>query len=108
MSWKSVCPCALVLSVLGIGAARGQQYVPPMPREVEGGRGPAASAADAPPPTNVTPAAGLSDYILYTKPCCCDPIGGDGPIRGELFLRGGPSLPVEGPFFGHTLETGWD
>src|SRR4051812_15602535 len=108
MSWKSVCPCALVLTVVGIGAARGQAPFSPMPREVDAGPAPAATAGDAAPLTNITASAGLSDWILGTKPGCCGPVGGDGPIRGELYLRGGPSLPVEGAYFGHTLKPGWD
>jgi hypothetical protein len=47
------------------------------------------------------------DYLTYNRPDCCGPIGGSGPIHTEIFLRGGPSLPVEGSIFGHVLETGW-
>lgn len=108
MSWKTVYPCALVLTVLGIGAVRAQERFPPMPRDADAGPGTAAAAGEAAPSANVTPSAGLSDYILYTKHGCCGPVGGDGPIRGEFYLRSGPSLPVEGVYFGHTLETGWD
>src|SRR2546423_1730904 len=108
MSWKSVCPCALVLSVLGIGAVRAQTPFPPAPRAIDAGAAPVAATGDVTPASYVTPATGLSDWILGTHPGCCGPIGGDGPIRGELYLRSGVSLPVEGAYFGHTLVTGWD
>ncbi|MFL5245464.1 MAG: hypothetical protein ACJ8FY_25490 [Gemmataceae bacterium] len=63
---------------------------------------------DMPSLTN-SPAAPsrLSNWIAYTRPDCCGPIGGDGPIESETYFRAGPSLPIEGPLFGHTLETGW-
>jgi hypothetical protein len=35
-------------------------------------------------------------------------MGADGPIRGELYLRTGPSIPVEGKVLGHLLDVGWD
>jgi hypothetical protein len=38
---------------------------------------------------------------------CCGPIGGDGQINSELFVRGGPSLPVAGGFFNKLIDTGW-
>jgi hypothetical protein len=59
------------------------------------------------PPPTVPAAAGLSSWILYSQHDCCGPIGGNGPIREELFLRSGVSLPAEGAIFGHVLETGW-
>jgi hypothetical protein len=34
-------------------------------------------------------------------------MGGDGPIQSETYVRTGASLPIEGAYFGHTLETGW-
>src|SRR5262249_31361395 len=42
-----------------------------------------------------------------SKPDCCGPIGRDGPIKMEVYVQTGISLPVEGAYFGHTLETGW-
>jgi hypothetical protein len=34
-------------------------------------------------------------------------IGADGPVQTEVYFRTGPSFPIEGPLFGHILETGW-
>jgi hypothetical protein len=103
MSWKRVCPCALVLTLLGLGAAQAQYAAAPPSGP------PAPAAASAEPPAGNPQAPGmLSDWILYRQRCnCCGPVGGHGPIGTELYVRSGISLPVEGPFFGHTLETGW-
>lgn len=48
-----------------------------------------------------------SDWILYRKsPDCCGPIGGDGPLKTEFYLRSGWSFPTGG-FYGDELEVGW-
>jgi hypothetical protein len=49
-----------------------------------------------------------SSWITYSRPDCCGPIGGNGPVQMEVFLRSGASIPAYGPIFGHVLETGWD
>jgi hypothetical protein len=49
----------------------------------------------------------LDNWITYQRPGCCGPLGGDGPIQWETYVRAGASLPIEGAYFGHTLETGW-
>jgi hypothetical protein len=49
----------------------------------------------------------LSDWITYQRPDCCKPVGRNGPVQYELFVRTGVALPVEGQVFGHVLETGW-
>lgn len=105
MKAKAVLPCTVVLAVLGSWAVQAQEY----PRssygtaadEVlgEGGDRPA-------PPPKLPPVQALSDWITYTKPDCCGPLGG-GPLATELYLRSGWAIPVEGAFFGKTLETGW-
>jgi hypothetical protein len=46
-------------------------------------------------------------YVTYQRPDCCGPVGGDGPILEEPFVRVGASLPVGERIFGHTLDTGW-
>lgn len=35
---------------------------------------------------------------------CCGPIGGNGPIMGEFFVRNGIALPVAGGIFNNTLN----
>src|SRR5262249_34990144 len=41
-------------------------------------------------------------------PNCCGPIGGDGPLGYEIYVRAGPSFVVSDNRFSKTLETGWD
>jgi hypothetical protein len=78
-------------------------------------------ARDGLPPQTGTPAVqptsapngpaqpgSLSEYLAYPRTCsCAGPIGGDGPIGYELYLRSGVSIPVGGAIFGDVLETGW-
>lgn len=72
-----------------------------------------AARLDMPsPPPDMAPngspyGTGLSPWITYSRQGCCGQLGGDGPIQSETYIRTGPSLPIEGAFFGHTLETGW-
>jgi hypothetical protein len=108
MSAKSVCLCALILSVLGVGVIRADYPATTTNGNTSTTPDSSASATPAkdsglPPPEPV----GLSRYILGDCPECCGPIGGCGPVQMELYVRMGASLPVAGPIFGHTLETGW-
>jgi hypothetical protein len=121
MSAKTAFPSALVLTALGLCAARGQTppamtgypQTPP-PAAVNGSAQSAAPAPGAPdglPPTPNGPLTGpgrLSDYIIYNRPHgCCGPVGGDGPIGTEIFFRTGPSIVAGGGVFADTLQTGW-
>jgi hypothetical protein len=72
---------------------------------------------DVPPPAPVNGQAplggiaalsGLSNWIRYSRPDCCSPIGAHGPIETELFIRNGPTLPIGAGIFTHLLDTGWD
>jgi hypothetical protein len=113
MNAKRACLVALVIGLAGVGAARAQQYgtgpyaggdsSPPSPLPAPAAK-PGPADAPMPPPTGPR----LSDYILGARPDCCGPIGGDGPIATELYLRWGPSLVLNSGFLGKTLETGWD
>jgi hypothetical protein len=104
MSMKKVCPVALVLILLGVGAVQGQYSMPP--------------ADGASPPGTATPgdaqaqavAPGVlrhSSWITYTGPECCGPLCGK-PILSELYGRVGASIPIAGKVFDDTLQTGWD
>ena len=55
-----------------------------------------------------TPAFGLSSWITYSRPDCCGPIGGSGPINEELYIRTGPSIPAGDGILHQLLDTGWD
>jgi hypothetical protein len=106
MSTKLVFPCALVLAVVGIRGAHAQDLLPP-PTRAEAMAGPPSAAVDATAPVAASPTPMLSSWMTYPRLDCCGPIGGDGPVRMELFARTGPSLPAEGAILGHVLETGW-
>jgi hypothetical protein len=90
MNVKAVLWWALVVTVLGASAAW---------------------AEEVPPSTTTPPLApkvqGLSDWITYTRPDCCGPIGRNGPIGYELYTRTGWSIPTGGPIFHQGIESGW-
>jgi hypothetical protein len=93
------------LSALGFACAAAQGQTPygtERPSPPVAGNGPAA----APAVTEVQ-GSGLSDWILYRRPCCEGPLGDSVPIQTEFFLRSGPSFPFGGDFFGRALDTGW-
>lgn len=51
---------------------------------------------------------GFSPYIVYPRsPGCTGPVGCNGPIGGEIYLRTGVSNPIGGSFFGRLLDSGW-
>jgi hypothetical protein len=107
MSAKSVLLAAVVLTLLGWGAARGQA---PSERiatlEAAGGTGTGTAGQAAGPSPDDGPHF-LSHYITYQRPDCCGPIGGDGQIMYEVYLRGGASLPVGGHLLERDLQDGW-
>jgi hypothetical protein len=128
MNAKTVFASAMILTVLGVCVVRaGDPSGAPMLLQME--EAPAPRTAETPPPQNgyggrmemggptatvpgqapgdqqITP--GLSSWITYTRPECCGPIGGDGPIFMELYVRSGTTLPIEGDTFGHVLSPGW-
>jgi hypothetical protein len=112
MNAKRACLVALVMTLAGVGAARAQQYgsgpygdrsAPPPSAIPAPAAQPGAVDAPVPPPTGPR----LSDYILGTTPDCCGPLGGNGPISLEPYLRLGVSAILPTGFLGKTLETGW-
>ncbi len=51
----------------------------------------------------------LSKWILGERCAgCCGPIGGDGPIGGEMYMRSGVSFPISGGALSQAIDTGWD
>jgi hypothetical protein len=107
MRAKTCFPTLLVLAVLGLGTAQGQTpYSQGTSPEATSTPAVVMDGAPAQAPPNggsIAPPA----YVTYHRPDCCGPIGGDGAIMEELFVRAGVSVPISGPIFGHTLETGW-
>jgi hypothetical protein len=129
MSAKKAFPAALVLAVLLCGAAPGQGPTEALPApavegpfqnlipDVTGIQGPGTMAAPGSaggqtgqaPPGNQSGLPAPSDYITYRRPfsCYC-PIGGDGPIQTELYLRAGVNFPFGPSLYGRALTTGWE
>lgn len=132
MSAKAGFPSALFLIVLGLATAHagnpsaqpgapppgtGQptpEMLPP-PGTAQPMPGPSPAMQEILPPPPATPPAApagsfpmLSSWLRYSRPDCCCPVGGDGPIQTELFLRTGPSLVIGGGILNRALETGWE
>jgi hypothetical protein len=64
-------------------------------------------------PAGVDPVTGKplpvqNSWIAYPQPGCCGPVGGNGPIMMELFLRSGTVSPVGGTRMSSALGTGWE
>jgi hypothetical protein len=60
------------------------------------------------PPKDPEPHVGLSSWITYDGPECCGPVGGNGPIRMEPYLRIGTNFALGSGVFGKALEPGWE
>ena len=102
MSVKSVCPCVLVLMLVGVSSAQEPYSSAQPPSPAEAAAGPNGAA-----PAGLVGAPGrLSSYLTYYKPDCCGPLGGR-TIGSELYFRTGGSVPIEGAFFDETLKAGW-
>ena len=59
-------------------------------------------------PVGTVPSFGLSQWITYARPDCCGPIGGNGPICEELYIRSGVSIPAGDGILQKLLDTGWN
>ena len=114
MNLKRVWLSALVLTLLGVSAGRGEEPVgtwngsgtPSLLTPLTTAAQPAENAAVA--PAGSAPITTLPSWLTYTRAGCCGPVGLDGPIGTELFFRLGPSLPIAGGVFDHVLTTGWE
>src|SRR5581483_1427443 len=120
MSAKAIVSGALVLAVLGGLTARtaaqppappaGQPEVLPPPVAP-----PTSPLPDVIPPPSQAPAANAGlppgtvpdPWITYTRPGCCGPIGGNGPVGWEYFLRTGLSIPTGPGIVAESLNAGW-
>jgi hypothetical protein len=116
MSAKIAFPASLVLTALSLCAARAQ--TPSVGYPTPGGGIPASVAADnasspngngLPPVSGPLGPAGQTTYQVYPRPAsCCGPIGGDGPIGTELYLRSGVAFNLGGTGnLGKVLQNGW-
>ena len=117
MNMKRVSMGGLVVTLLCLGVVRAED----IPAPKEGGSGPLFPAPlaepthdSAGPATPEGPAplgvATSSTWIDYQR-ClgCCGPVGGNGPIGYEVYLRNGVDFPIGGnPFGASHLGVGWD
>jgi hypothetical protein len=137
MSGKIICLNGLAVAVallgLGVAHAQGPNSLPgralPLPASDPGsGYGPAPSSnlytgayqtdggggpwnGVAGPASGGGPTIGeskQSSWMNYPRsPGCCGPVGGDGPIGYELYVRNGIIFPVGGGLFYDALHPGW-
>jgi hypothetical protein len=112
------------LTCLGLAAARGQD--PASPLSVQVGPPPYSPSGSALGPQETTPPGPVGPrplpaslgpldppdtWLVYPRGCdCCGPIGGNGPIGYELYVRSGVNVPIGGGALGSgtgILDTGW-
>ncbi len=108
MNLKTIGLCGMVLALLGASAVQAQYAKPPAGDSGTALLDQPATFPSNPPASTTVSTAGLSSWITWHQPECLGPLGGNGPIRSELFLRAGPSVPIGGGFFPDTLKTGWE
>lgn len=108
MRTKISLPGTLLLTLIGFCAARADDL--PVPAMAPSTRPIAAPVIGPTPPVaqGQPSTAGLSDWITYSHGDCCGPMGANGPLGYELYLRTGPSLPVSGGFLHTTISAGWE
>jgi hypothetical protein len=124
MRTNAIIPCALIVAVLGGWAARAAEPAPqnPQPETLPPPAVPTSPLPEVLPNTGAAPpgpqglppgpyglpAGSVPDpWITYTRPECCGPVGKNGPIGWEYYLRTGPSLPVSTGILHQGLTTGW-
>jgi hypothetical protein len=118
MSAKGIVTRAMILAVLGGWTARAvaQQSSAPGPEVLPAPTAPATTPLPAvmPPPSQIPAAqAGLppgsvpDPWITYARPDCCGPLGRDGPIDSEVYLRTGPSILTGNSILQSGTNTGW-
>jgi hypothetical protein len=108
MSRRPIFPCTLLLVVLSVSVARAQGPGPQADLGDPTAR-PQSDLVEPKPAVVWPPQTSPSSWILYDQACgdCCGPIGRCGPLRMELFVDTGPSLPSGSEFVSRSLDTGW-
>jgi hypothetical protein len=106
MSRKPNSWCALAAALIGVAGLRAQEP-PPNPRPVDQEELPAPSKLETVSAPETLPRPGLSNWITYSHGDCCGPVGGDGPIVMELYIRTGVALEVGGSTLSSALDEGF-
>jgi hypothetical protein len=119
MKRTNLCRAGLIAVFLSLGQARGQGVAEPMPESLPLPRTetplPSETIDMQPNPADPIPAGPLpgspltlSSWILRPRsPGCCGPVGGNGPIDTEIYLRSGLQFPIGGGFMNNVLDVGW-
>ncbi len=112
MNVRNVWLWALLAVLVAGGLVRAQQEseartsITGGPDYTASGPGGTVAANDSPGAT--TGGHHLSSWINFSRPDCCGPIGADGPLMSELYVRTGLTVPIFGGTFAHVLESGWE
>jgi hypothetical protein len=121
MSTKAIASRALILAVVGGWAAHAAAQTPAVPGQPPEQLPPPATPAPQspissviPPPSQAPaiqaglPAGSVPDpWITYDRPGCCGPMGGNGPIGWEYYLRNGVNIPTGNNILQNSLNPGW-
>jgi hypothetical protein len=108
MNAKTVFTCALVVILAGVPAVHGQSPAGAGDgAPVAFGGIPVATPGGAGEPLPEMQMPVLSSWILNPRGDVRGPVGGNGPIRIEFFLRSGIDFPVGGSRYMETLQNGW-
>jgi hypothetical protein len=124
MSAKAIVSGAVLLAVLGGLSARAVAQTPDassqVPEQIPSPANPPMPAPMSPigsviPNPSQVPAvqAGLpagsvpDPWITYDRPGCCGPLGSDGPIGYEGYVRTGVSIPAGNNVLQESLNAGW-
>lgn len=131
MNRSLVCPLALWMVLGGSGLALGQYTAPPNGSSAQGGEAsnpslnstptnpsplpegmlPAPIDPNTSPPAttlSLPPGAVASPWLDPSCPECCGPIGYNGPIGSELYLRSGAALSIGDGEINERVQVGYD
>jgi hypothetical protein len=110
MNMKRVSLGGLVVTLLCLGGVRADDTSAP-PISASGPSMSTPGGEPAPSVDGTIPGAGLrtASWMAYPRCAgCCGPVGANGPLGYEVYVRNGFNFPLGGNPFGANLKTGWD
>jgi hypothetical protein len=110
MNMKRVSLGGLVVTLLCWGGVRADDASAP-PISMSGPSLSTPGSDLAPSVDGTLPGGGVrtSNWMAYPRCAgCCGPVGANGPIGYEVYIRNGFNFPLGGNPFGARLNTGWD